>query len=131
MQYKHASNSKTVAKIILYDKNNKVLFLKRSNYIKKFGGEWDLPGGHILEGEALLDGLKREVEEETGLMVKKVVKIKKIGNKHYFYAKLPKGKIKLSGEHSDFKLRNTNKIKNPNKFEKIAKEFIFNRSVDN
>ena len=117
-------DSKIVAKVVLYDKDNKVLFLKRANYIKKFGGEWDLPGGHVHEGEDLIDGLKREVEEETGLKLQKVKKIKKVGNKHYYHAKLPKGKIKLSGEHSGHEIRMTKKIKNPNKFEKVAKDFI-------
>jgi len=120
-------DSKIVTKVVLHDKDGKVLFLKRSKYIKKFGGEWDLPGGHTHEGESLTDGLKREVFEETGLKIKNIKKIKKVGNKHYYSAKLPKGKIKLSDEHTGFELRDAIKVKNPNKFEKIAKEFMKRR----
>ena len=57
---------KTVAKVVLIDDSNRVLFLKRSNYMEKYAGEWDLPGGHLKSNESLSAGLKREVEEETG-----------------------------------------------------------------
>ena len=63
-------DSSEVAKIVLVDSQGRVLFLKRSNYLEKFAGEWDLPGGHIKEGEKLLEGLFREVEEETGWICK-------------------------------------------------------------
>ena len=39
------------------------------DYVDKFAGEWDLPGGHLQQDEGLLDGLRREVEEETGIIV--------------------------------------------------------------
>ena len=52
----------TVAKVVLIDENNRVLLLKRSNYMKKFAGEWDLPGGHLRENESLLDVLAIEVK---------------------------------------------------------------------
>ena len=32
-------------------------------------GKWDTPGGFLEEGEAPLDGLKRELREETGLEI--------------------------------------------------------------
>ena len=117
-------DSKIVAKVVLFDEQGKVLFLKRSNYMKKFAGSWDLPGGHIHEGEDLIDGLKREVKEETNLDLDQVKKVKKVGNKHFFKANLPGGKIKISSEHSSHKMRNIKKLKNPTKFEKIAQEAI-------
>lgn len=54
----------SVAAII--KKENKILFLNLS-YQKGYG----LPGRIVQGGETLLDALKREVKEETGLTVKK------------------------------------------------------------
>ena len=67
------NDTKMVAKAIILDSKNNVLFLKRSDYVEKFSGEWDLPGGQLKEGETLLDGLVREVKEETGFCVKKPI----------------------------------------------------------
>jgi 8-oxo-dGTP diphosphatase len=54
----------SVAAII--KKENKMLFLDLS-YQKGYG----LPGGIVQGGETLLEALKREVKEETGLTIKK------------------------------------------------------------
>ena len=102
------------------------MFLKRTAYVKKHAGEWDLPGGHVHEGEDILDGLRREVKEETGLSINNVEKVKDVGSKKYYKAELPIGKIKLSSEHSEHKMRQVKNIKNPNKYEKIAQEIFEN-----
>jgi 8-oxo-dGTP diphosphatase len=38
-----------------------------------FPGCWDLPGGHVEPDEAPLEALRREIEEETGWRVRRVV----------------------------------------------------------
>ena len=43
-------DTQKVAKVIIVD-DDRVLMLKRSNYVEKYAGEWDLPGGHIQVGE--------------------------------------------------------------------------------
>ena len=50
--------------------NRKVLIIRRSGYSNFGKCEWDIPGGGIQFGEDLLDGLHREVREETGLTVR-------------------------------------------------------------
>ncbi|MBI3638668.1 NUDIX domain-containing protein [Candidatus Wolfebacteria bacterium] len=55
-------------KILLKNKDGKYLMLRRS--LEKYpdiNGRWDIPGGRIETGKTLLENLKREVLEETGL----------------------------------------------------------------
>jgi ADP-ribose pyrophosphatase YjhB (NUDIX family) len=55
-------------KILLKNKENKYLLLRRS--LKKYPeiqGRWDIVGGRINPGSTLLENLKREIKEETGL----------------------------------------------------------------
>lgn len=53
--------------MILY--NKKVLILKRTNNHRFGAGTWEFPGGKLEFGEDLISGLKREIMEETGLLV--------------------------------------------------------------
>jgi 8-oxo-dGTP diphosphatase len=46
-----------------------MLLLRRSRSLTAFPGTWDIPGGHVQEGEDLLTALKREIREETGYAV--------------------------------------------------------------
>jgi len=57
-------------KVLLKNDKNQYLFIKRS--VKKYSdsrGVWDIPGGRIVTGVGLIENLKREVLEETRLMV--------------------------------------------------------------
>lgn len=57
-------------KIFLKNKEGKFLLLKRNlEKYQKVRGEWDIVGGRIEPGSKLLDNLKREVMEETGLEI--------------------------------------------------------------
>jgi ADP-ribose pyrophosphatase YjhB (NUDIX family) len=50
-------------------KDNKILLIKKAR--GPYTGQWDLPGGRLEFGEKPLDGLVREVMEETGLTIEK------------------------------------------------------------
>ena len=113
-------DSKIVAKIVLIDNKGRALFLKRSNYMEKFAGDWDLPGGHIKLGENLLEGLKRETREETRIKIKNPVFLKKIENLYFFYEKFNSEKIKLSDEHTDYKFFKKSDLNPSEKFHKVA-----------
>lgn len=62
------SEFKVALKAIIRN-NDKILVLKRSNEEDVFAELWDIPGGKIEYGEKIVDGIKREVMEETGLDV--------------------------------------------------------------
>lgn len=51
-------------------RNGKILLLQRSVNNEFEPGLWEFPGGKINFGENLIEALKREVWEETGLPVK-------------------------------------------------------------
>ena len=48
-------------------RDRRALIIRRAHEPRK--GEWSLPGGHLDLGESLIDAVRREVKEETGLDV--------------------------------------------------------------
>lgn len=52
---------------IVIDARGHVLLVKRGNEPRK--GHWSIPGGLLELGEPLVEGVKREILEETGLIV--------------------------------------------------------------
>src|SRR4051812_23745186 len=56
-------------KAVLRNKDGKILLLKRSaeKYPDVKQDKWDIVGGRIVPGTPLLENLKREIKEETGL----------------------------------------------------------------
>lgn len=114
------NDSKKVAKVVIIDNSNRVLLLKRSDYVNKYAGEWDLPGGHIKVGEKLLTGLKREVKEETDLDVSNLIFVEKIDNLDFYYCKYNNKPIKVSHEHTGFRFFDKNSLNPAKKFEKVA-----------
>ena len=114
------NDSRNVAKVVIIDNSNRVLFLKRSDYVDKFAGEWDLPGGHIQVGEDLISGLEREVKEETNLNIGKCEFVDKLENIQFFTCEYPNRPIKLSHEHTGFRFFSQKDLDPNGKFEKMA-----------
>jgi mutator protein MutT len=117
-------DSKTVAKVVIIDNKNRVLFLTRSAYYKRYAGELDLPGGHLKDGETINKALEREVLEETGLKVKHAAFFKKIGNKYFFHMKYDFQEVKISDEHTDYDFYRKEDLNSSKKFERIALEVL-------
>ncbi|KAF7192063.1 8-oxo-dGDP phosphatase NUDT18 [Pseudocercospora fuligena] len=57
---------------IFHPNTSKLLILKRAS-TDVFPGYWEVPGGSMEPNETVLEGLSREVLEETGLIVESVV----------------------------------------------------------
>lgn len=115
-----ANDVSTVAKVVIIDNKDRVLFLKRSKYVDKFAGEWDLPGGHLKGNETLFAGLEREVEEETGLSISEPNLIGTDNNLHFFYCNYDSQPVKISHEHTEYRFFDKKELDSKQKFQKMA-----------
>jgi len=101
----------------IIEKDGKILILQRSKKEKAFPEMWDLPGGELDHGENIIDCVKREVKEESGLDVEVLFPVdvfsKVIDDEHYvsivYVSNHRSGDVKLSKEHQTFKWINPNK----------------------
>jgi ADP-ribose pyrophosphatase YjhB (NUDIX family) len=62
----YAHSEPTACALVAGDRG-RLLLARRAGEPER--GKWDLPGGFLEEGEHPLDGLRRELQEETGLEV--------------------------------------------------------------
>src|SRR3972149_10863004 len=100
-------------KAFIIDTEKKLLVLKRSNS-KVYNEYWDVPGGKLEQTDTLLSGITREIKEETGLKLKRILAIltttkfmgiskdKPIGFRNIYLCETS-GKVVLSEEHSEYK----------------------------
>ena len=107
------SEFKVALKAII-QKDGNILGLKRSAIEDVYAELWDIPGGKIEYGEGIVDGITREIREETGLTVaieprpwsvwtfmtpakqRQTVGVTLL-------AKYVSGNVKLSNEHTDYR----------------------------
>ena len=66
--------------VIIEDLHGRVLLLLRGPTAPWFPNRWNLPGGKIESGEALMEAARRETREETGLRVFALSPIARIGD---------------------------------------------------
>lgn len=98
--------------------DHEILVVKRSEDEDFYPGVWEFPGGHLEEGELIIEGLKRELKEEIsfiGDITPKIThyydEIKKKGDIYIhnieidFLIEVNKDElnISLSNEHTEFK----------------------------
>ncbi|MCA9379778.1 NUDIX domain-containing protein [Candidatus Dojkabacteria bacterium] len=100
-------------KALIINDAGKILIIKRDKeliYIEK----WDVPGGKLDNDETLIEALTREIKEEVGLELHKIIctltsskfEGKLSGNLTIYrniYLCRADGEIKLSSEHSEYK----------------------------
>jgi len=67
MEIEKGCCTQLTVKVVIVDKDQKILLLKRAAEGVKNNGKYDLPGGWLEEDESVLETLKREIKEETDL----------------------------------------------------------------
>jgi len=100
-------------KALLQNKEGRYLLLRRSpEKYPEAGGIWDIAGGRIDPGSPLLENLKREIKEETGLDLNDEPKliaaqdILRVPGKHIVrltYTARIDGEPKLDSDNTEFK----------------------------
>ena len=90
------------AMVVIFDRDRKVLLLKRSQDSNWMPEKWALPGGHIEKGESSRDAAIREAKEETNLDVDNVYELKELEQVIIYYSDSQSGTVKLDFEHTDW-----------------------------
>lgn len=62
-----------IAGAVIHDGSGRIFMQRRSANRNLFPGAWDIVGGHLEAGEGIVDALRREVTEETGWTLRRVV----------------------------------------------------------
>ena len=126
-------NLQVGVKILLKNKDEKYLVIRRSaEKYPKVGAKWEIAGGRIEPGTPLIENLKREVMEETGLEIKgepELITAQDIlkPEKHIVrltYSGFADGEVKLSDEHTDFKWVNLEEFKKLEPIDSVLKEVL-------
>lgn len=110
---------KTVAKTLLFDPPGNVLVLRRSHTHPCFAYHLDFPGGAVEDGECHHKAARREVIEETGLVIPLTSYIiahkKEVANNTFHVVYIAtisdhRPAIKLSWEHDKFEWMQPSKL---------------------
>lgn len=99
------------AAVVLVVHDERALVLRRRPDDRSFASMWCLPGGRLEPGEAPHDAAVREIEEETGLVIRleeslgpraiHLVERRLIFHIHRFVGRADHDRVVLSDEHVD------------------------------
>ncbi len=131
-------NLQVGVKILLKNDQDKYLIVCRS--LEKYPSvkdKWDIVGGRIDPGFSLIENLKREVKEETGLGIidePQLIFAQDILKEDNHVVRLTytgaaNGDVVLSDEHTDFKWLTIDEIKNMELVDRYLKEVLINKII--
>jgi 8-oxo-dGTP diphosphatase len=109
----------TLVDLIILNKEQKTLLLRRAETEDSHTGKWSIAGGGIEKGETQHEALRREIKEELGCEITWFKPFKEfeytmpgiLVRAMYYFGEI-KGKIKISEEHSEFGWFSFEEIKN-------------------
>ncbi|KKQ88245.1 MAG: MutT related protein [Parcubacteria group bacterium GW2011_GWF2_38_8] len=120
-------------RIFLKNKDGKYLAMLRSaEKYPEAGAKWEMVGGRINPGTPLIENIKREVMEETGLEITgepELVTAQDILRPHKHivrltYSGFADGEVKLSEEHTEYKWLTKNEILKLEPLDKYFREVL-------
>jgi 8-oxo-dGTP diphosphatase len=121
-------------KILFKNKEGQYLVLCRdADIYPEAGGQWEIPGGRIEPGTALLENLRREIMEETGLGIKyepKLITAQDILKDSRHVVRLTylgfaeEGEVKLSQEHTAYQWLSAEEISELSPIDSYLKEVL-------
>lgn len=129
------------AKVVILDKDNNALVLRRSDTHPRVPLHADIPGGIIEDGETFEIGLAREVQEETGLTLEpeSLTLIYTLTHDWFgksvsrllYAARLDKVKpdIAISHEHADFSWQPIEGVKSIEKPYQVGIDYASERNL--
>ena len=113
-----------VSKVLIIDDQNRALILRRSRNSDFMPLYWDLPGGHVIEGESHEAAALRATEEETALKVQNISIIKDLGDFKFYKTSNYSGEIKLDTKENEEYEWVTKETKENFEFTPLIKELI-------
>lgn len=123
-----------VVKCFITDADGRLLVLQADGY-----GRMDLPGGHLRAGEMVEDGLRREVQEETGMTLTDVnelgtviIKFGEPATPTVFFTAQTEGSPVLSDEHVDWLWLNRHEValRNFSALNKVVNNFTEGKDLN-
>lgn len=121
-------------KVLLQNEKGEFLLVKRNaEKYPEVGPRWDIVGGRINPGQALLENLKREVKEETGLELEGEPKlvaaqdILRVEGRHVVrltYAGKADGIPRIDGDHTEYGWFALEEIKNLDNLDIYFRELL-------
>ena len=88
--------------VVVFNENREVLILKRSPGPHWMPEKWGLPGGHIEKGESPANAARREVMEETNLILRNIKHYKDKRDVAIYYSTEFSGNVEIDFEHTDW-----------------------------
>ncbi len=121
-------------KALLQNSEGKYLVVRRSpEKYPEVQDQWDIVGGRINPGTPLLENLKREIMEETGLNLVDEPKIiaaqdiLRIANRHVVrltYIARINGQVKLDPDHSEYRWVTIDELRKIESLDRYLKELL-------